>query len=92
VRGPAGGNVADQGYSRIRVTKSDRGSVGSTRKSEVIVMFKWIRSRRTRGERDLGPESAEDKEDSGEEEYASEEEDDHEVAPSGLTRVKTDDI
>jgi hypothetical protein len=55
-------------------------------------MFKWIRSRRTRAERDLGPESAEDKEDSGEEEYASEEEDEHEVAPSGLTRVKTDDI
>jgi hypothetical protein len=58
----------------------------------VIVVFKWIRSRRPRREHDLGPESAENKEDSGEEEYASHEEDDREVAPSGLTRVKTDDI
>jgi len=32
----------------------------------VIVMFKWIRSRRRRGEPELGPESAEDKHDSGE--------------------------
>jgi hypothetical protein len=55
-------------------------------------MFKWIWSRRPRGEPDLGPESAEDKHDSGEEEYASHEEDDREVAPSGLTRLKTDDI
>jgi hypothetical protein len=55
-------------------------------------MFKWIRSRRSRRERDLSPESAEDKQDSGDEEYASQEEDDREVAPSGLTRVKTDDI
>jgi hypothetical protein len=55
-------------------------------------MFKWIRSRRPRGERDLGSESAEDKQDSGEEEYASHEEDEREVAPSDLTRVKTDDI
>jgi hypothetical protein len=55
-------------------------------------MFKWIRSRRPRRERDLTPESAEDKQDSGEEEYASHEEDDREVAPSGQTRVKTDDI
>jgi hypothetical protein len=55
-------------------------------------MFKWIRSRRPRRERDLRPESAEDKQDSGEEEYASHEEDDREVEPSGQTRVKTDDI
>ena len=55
-------------------------------------MFQWIRSRRRRRERDLRPESAEDKRDSGEEEYASHEEDDHEVSPSGVTRVKTDDI
>lgn len=55
-------------------------------------MFKWIRSRRARGERDLVPESAVDREDSGEEEYASEEEDDREVEPSGQTRIKTDDI
>jgi hypothetical protein len=73
-------------------TKSERSAQGATLKSEVIVVFKWIRSRRRRGERDLGPESAEDKHDSGEEEYASHEEDDREVAPSGLTRLKTDDI
>jgi hypothetical protein len=80
-------------YSRIGgYAKSDRVSLGARRKSEVIVMFKWIRSRRPRRERDLSPESAEDKQDSGEEEYASQEEDDREVAPSGLTRVKTDDI
>jgi hypothetical protein len=55
-------------------------------------MFKWIRSRSPRRERDLVPESAEDKQDSGEEEYASHEEDDREIAPSGLNRVKTDGI
>jgi hypothetical protein len=55
-------------------------------------MFKWIRSRRTRDDRDVRPESAEDKRDSGEEEYASEEEDDREVAPDGQTRVKTEDL
>jgi len=75
-----------------RVAASPTRSARVTRKSEVIVMFKWIWSRRPRGEPDLGPESAEDKHDSGEEEYASHEEDDREVAPSGLTRVKTDDI
>jgi len=55
-------------------------------------MFKWIRSRRTRHDRDLSPESAEDKRDSGEEEYASQQEEDREAAPDGQTRVKTDDI
>lgn len=55
-------------------------------------MFRWIRSHRPRRERDLTPESAEDKQDSGEEEYASDEEDDREVGPSGQTRVKTDEI
>jgi hypothetical protein len=55
-------------------------------------MFKWIRSRRASHDRDPRPESAEDKRDSGEEEYASGEEDDREVAPDGQTRVKTDDI
>jgi hypothetical protein len=55
-------------------------------------MFKWIRSRRHSRDRDLRPESAEDKRGSGEEEYASHEEDDREVAPGGQTRVKTDDI
>ena len=55
------------------------------------MLFKWIRSRRRR-ERDLRPESAEDKEDTGEDEHASQEEDEREVDPSGMTRVKTDDI
>lgn len=55
-------------------------------------MFKWIRLRRPSRDRDLRPESAEDKRDSGEEDYASEEEEDREVAPDGQTRVKTDEI
>jgi hypothetical protein len=55
-------------------------------------MFKWIRARRSRPEPELTPEADEVERDSGEEEYASQREDDREVAPSGLTRVKTDDI
>jgi len=55
-------------------------------------MFKWIRARRPRPEPNLTPETDEVERESGEEEYASQEEDDREVAPSGLTRVKTDDI
>jgi hypothetical protein len=58
----------------------------------VIVTFKWIRSRRPRREPDLRPESAEVKRDSGEDEYASHEEEDREVGPDGQTRVKTDHI
>jgi len=46
-------------------------------------MFKWIRSRRPSRDRDLKPESAEDKRDSGEEEYASHEEDDQFFAHEG---------
>jgi hypothetical protein len=55
-------------------------------------MFKWIRSRRTRPQPAIAPEKEEFERDSGEEEYASESEEDREVAPSGLTRIKTDDI
>jgi|GEM_PF-3574220 hypothetical protein len=55
-------------------------------------MFKWIRSRRANRDRNPEPESAEDKRDSGEEEYASQQEEDREAAPDGQTRVKTDDI
>jgi hypothetical protein len=81
------------GYSRTGGSHQVRRvSIGATHKSEVIVMFRWIRSHRPRRERDLTPESAEDKQDSGEEEYASDEEDDREVGPSGQTRVKTDEI
>jgi hypothetical protein len=55
-------------------------------------MFKWLESRRRRRKPDLMPESREVERDSGEEEYESHEEDDREVGPSGMTRVKTDDI
>ena len=55
-------------------------------------MFKWLRSLRPRREPDFGPESAELERDSGEEEYASREEDESEVAPSDLPRMKTDEI
>lgn len=52
------------------------------------VMSNWIRSRRRKEqEAVLAPNDTE--RDSGEEEYASHEEDAREVAPSGLTRVKT---
>jgi hypothetical protein len=81
------------GYSRVGGLHQVRQvSLGATHKSEVIVMFKWMRSRRPSRDRELRPESAEDKRDSGEEEYASHEEDDREIAPDGQTRVKTDDI
>jgi hypothetical protein len=54
-------------------------------------MARWIHPRRRREQQDLlKPAHAE--RGSGEEEYASEEEDAREVAPSGLTRVKTDKI
>jgi hypothetical protein len=55
-------------------------------------MFKWIRARRPRPEQEPTSEADEVDRDSGEEEYASESEEDREIAPSGLTRVKTDDI
>jgi hypothetical protein len=55
-------------------------------------MFKWIRSLLPSRDRDLTPESAEDRRDPGDDEYASQEEEDREVAPDGQTRVKTDNI
>ncbi len=55
-------------------------------------MFKWIRSRRPRPEPDIAPEEGEVERDSGEEEYASHSEDEHEVDPTGQTRVKTNGI
>ena len=55
-------------------------------------MFKWLRSRRSRRQQDLVPEPQQVERDSGEEEYESQEEDEREVGPSGMTRVKTDDI
>ena len=51
-------------------------------------MSNWMRLRRRKKQEPvLAPNHTE--RDSGEEEYASNEEDAREVAPSGLTRVKT---
>ena len=55
-------------------------------------MFKWLQSRRRRPQPDLVAEPREDDRDSGEEEHESHDEEDREVAPSGVTRMKTDDI
>jgi hypothetical protein len=55
-------------------------------------MFKWIQSRRRKRQQDRVPEPPQVERDSGEEEYESHEEDEREVGPSGMTRVKTDNI
>ena len=55
-------------------------------------MFKWLQSRRGRRNPDVVSEPREVERDSGEEEYESHEEDEHEVGPSGMTRMKTDGI
>ena len=70
------------------------GSTGSKRseKWEVSVVFKWIRSRRRPSEPDSAAEAHEAERDSGEDEYESHEAATDEAAPSGMTRVKTDDI
>ena len=54
-------------------------------------MFKWMHLRR-RPKPGLAPEPSEVGRDSGEEEYESSEEEEREEAPSGMTRVKTDNI
>jgi hypothetical protein len=59
---------------------------------EVSVMFKWLQSRRHRREVHPVAEPRDDDRDSGEEEYESHEEEEHEVAPDGMTRMKTDNI
>ena len=59
---------------------------------EVSVMFKWMQSLRRRRESESVPESSETERDSGEEEYESHEEESRESAPSGLNRLKTDDL
>jgi hypothetical protein len=53
-------------------------------------VFKWIRARSSRPTPE--PEQRETVRDSGEEEEEALEEDDREVGPSELTRVKTDEI
>jgi hypothetical protein len=55
-------------------------------------MFKWMQSRRRRHQQDVVPEPQQVERDSGEEEYESHEEDEREVTPSGMTRMKTDNI
>ena len=55
-------------------------------------MFKWMQSRRGRDKQESVPHRQEAERDSGEEEYESEEEVDREIAPSAMTRVKTDKI
>jgi hypothetical protein len=52
-------------------------------------MFKWLQRRRGKGQED---DTQQADRDSGEEEYESEEELEDEVAPSGMTRAKTDNI
>jgi len=55
-------------------------------------MFKWLQKRRGKGQQDVADETRRRDRDSGEEEYESEEEFEEEIAPSGLTRAKTDNI
>jgi hypothetical protein len=55
-------------------------------------MFKWLQSRRRRPQPDPVAEPREDERDSGEEEHESHVEEEREAAPSGMTRMKTDDI
>jgi len=55
-------------------------------------MFKWLQSRRRRRKPDVVSEPRKVERDSGEEEYESQEEDEREVGPSGMTRMKTDGI
>jgi hypothetical protein len=51
-----------------------------------------LQSRRRKRQADVVPEPHQVERDSGEEEYASQEEDDREVDPSEMTRMKTDNI
>jgi hypothetical protein len=55
-------------------------------------MFKWIRSRLHQRNLDLVGEPPDGERDSGEEEYESHEEEEREAGPSGMTRVKTDEL
>ncbi len=55
-------------------------------------MFKWLRRQGGEKQQDAMAEAPPAERDSGEEEYQSEEELEEEVAPSGMTRAKTDNI
>jgi hypothetical protein len=83
---------ADEQTRRIAVGLAVSWLAWETRRKEVIVMFKWLQSRRRRPQPDLVAEPPENERDSGEEEHESHEEEEREAAPSGMTRIKTDDI
>ena len=59
---------------------------------EVIVVFKWMDSFRRRRRPDPVVLPSDADRDSGEEELESHEEEAEESAPSGMTRIKTDEI
>jgi hypothetical protein len=69
-----------------------RDSLGVVHQSELIAMFKWIKSLRRRGEVDSGGEEGAPERDSGDEEYETHEEEEREAAPDGSTRIKTDNL
>jgi hypothetical protein len=54
-------------------------------------MFKWLQRRRGT-KQDPVDDTRDTDRDSGEEEYESEEEREEEIAPSGMTRAKTDNL
>jgi hypothetical protein len=55
-------------------------------------MVRWIRWHRRRREPDPVSEPREADRDTGEDEYESHEEEAREAGPSGMTRVKTDNV
>jgi hypothetical protein len=55
-------------------------------------MFKWLRGRGAKKQQQAVAEAPPAERDSGEEEYESAEEVESEIAPSGMTRAKTDNI
>ena len=55
-------------------------------------MFKWFQTRRGKRTQDSVADGQDADRDSGEEERESEDELEDEIAPSGMTRAKTDNI
>ena len=54
--------------------------------------FKWLEAFRGRAKPETKAEAPGDARDTGEDEYESQEEEEREISPSGLPRIKTDDI
>ncbi len=54
--------------------------------------FKWLDSLRGRSEPESNAETPEDARDTGEDEYESQAEEERESSPTGLPRIKTDEI